>query len=911
MNMKEILKYGFAAVLIALGFASCEELPDYQTTIDAAPELVYVNPKGGDTFSTLVVHRPIGSTGSFLKEFQVSANTTNHGDATVTVAYAPDLVAEYNQANGTSYAVLPEEYFTLENDIVVVHADTTASRDTVRIRLNEEADLSALTERGYLAPFKVTSKDLAISEQMGNLWFVVNTEINLIRPLESADDMVGFPAGGTSAWTADFANAKNLFDGSNSTSVSFSNSERNVIEIDMKQVNMVTGFKLNTYSIGDFSIEYSEDGVEWNQAGTPVAGEYVATFERWNAGDYYAAVYDYFSARYLRLSFNMTNSWYTTMNELSVYVIESTEPTIYTVTGTDNVVTGKVVHKKDLGSIAELDHSFKVSTTIASETGYTVSAVYDDALVAAYNTKHGTAYKALPAGNLSIEPSSVSIAANSTNSEADVKLSLTGDVTGLTDENGYLAAVKLSASGAETSPSRGVVYAIIKSENNLIKPISSVEDIVGFPAGGRSSWSSDSDAEGKLFDGDNGSSVRFSASGNVMTVNLGGTHLVTGLDMYANKLQNVCVEYSVDGSSWKSAGTAASNEVIYNGSNWNMGKYYVAFTEVLEAAYLRMSFDFGGSYASYYSSISEFSIYEIESNDPTVYTVCGTDNVFTGKITHHVTAGSISGVNASFNAMTTHASDAGYSVTAAVDNSLVGAYNTAHNTDYAQIDPAFVEISGVPCEIAAGANKSEGQISVALTGDLSKLTNKKGYVIPVKLSASGSVTSEKRGIVYITVSVEESDAKFMSGFSASDILGTLVADRSGWSILTCDDGGIYSGSYTDLFDGSRDTYLRTWGGPISFTVDFGQEYDMTGLEITARSGHYEYMQPNIITIFGSLDNDTYTKLGEISYSDGTLLRTTPTSYAALYAAEKVRYLKVEADYGGSNMGTGEFNIYVK
>ena len=86
---------------------------------------------------------------------------------------------------------------------------------------------------------------------------------------------------------------------------------------------------------------------------------------------------------------------------------------------------------------------------------------------------------------------------------------------------------------------------------------------------------------------------------------------------------------------------------------------------------------------------------------------------------------------------------------------------------------------------------------------------------------------------------------------------------------------------------------------------------MTGLEITARSGYYEYMQPNIITIFGSLDNDTYTKLGEISYSDGTLLRTTPTSYAALYAAEKVRYLKVEADYGGSNMGTGEFNIYVK
>lgn len=906
--MKEILKYGFAAVMVALGFASCEELPDYQTTIDAAPELVYVDPKGGDTFSTLVVHRPVGSTGSFLKEFQVNVNTTEHSDAAVTVAYAPDLVAEYNQTNGTSYAVLPEEYFILENDVVTVHADTTASRDTVRIRLNEEADLSALTERGYLAPFKLMSKDLAISEQMSNLWFVVNTEINLIRPLDSADDMVGFPASGASAWTADFADANNLFDENNSTSVSFSNLERNVIEIDMKQVNMVTGFKLNTYAIGDFSIEYSEDGETWNQAGTPVEGEYIATFGSWSAGDYYVAVYDYFSARYLRLSFNMTSSYYTTMNELSVYVIDSTEPTIYTVTGADNVVTGKIVHRKGSDSIAEFDHSFNVSTTVASETGYTVSAVYDNALVAAYNAKHGTAYKALPAGNLSIEPSSVSIAANGTTSEDKVTLSLTGDLTSLTDENGYLATVKLSASGAETSEGRGVVYAIIKSENNLIKPISSVNDIVGFPAGGRSSWSSDSDSDGKLFDDNTGTSVGFAASGNVLTVNLGGTHLVTGLDMTTYQMNNVSIEYSVDGSSWKSAGTAASSEVVFTGSSWSQGHYYIAFTEILEAAYLRLSFGYSG----WYRNMSEFSIYELESNDPTVYTVCGTDNVFTGKVIHHVTAGSISGVNVSFNAMTTHASDAGYSVNAVMDNSLVSTYNSAHNTDYAQIDPSYVEISGVPCEIAAGANKSEGQISVTLTGNLSKLTNKKGYVIPVKLSASGAVTSEKRGIVYVVVSVEESDAKFMSDFTASDIIGTLVADRSGWSIVACDAEGIHSGSYEELFDDNTATYIRTWGGPVSFTVDLGKEVEMTGLQITARTDNNTYAsyQPNGIQIMGSLDGDSYTDIGMVEYSAGTIYRTTPTSYVALYAPERVRYLKIEASYG-SNMGSGDFNIYVK
>lgn len=911
--MKEILKYGFAAVLVALGCASCEELPDYQTTIDAAPELVYVNPRGGDTFSTLIVHRPIGSTGSFLKEFQVSANTTEHGDATVNVVYAPDLVAEYNHKEGTSYAVLPEEYFTLENEVVVVPADTTASRDTVRIRLNEEADLSALTERGYLAPFKVVSDDLAISEQMGNLWFVVNTEINLIRPLESENDMVGFPAGGTSAWTADCANGANLFDGNSSTTVQFSSSETNVVTIDMKEVQMVTGLKFDTYSFTGMSIEYSEDGVVWNQAGTPTSGEYIWTGNSYSAGTFAAAVYDYFSARYIRLSFKMGspyNGYYDTINDIEVYVIESTEPTIYTVTGTDNVVTGKVVHKKGMGSVADFSQSFNVCTTVASETGYTVSAVYDNSLVAAYNQKHGTAYKALPAANLSIDPSTVSIAANSTRSEVSVKLSLTGDVTGLNDENGYLAAVKLSASGAETSEGRGVVYAVIKSENNLIKPIKSVNDIVGFPAGGRSSWSSESDPEGIIFDGDNGTTKDFATSGNVLTVNLAGTHLVTGLDIYSNKLQNVSIEYSVDGTAWKTAGTAASDEVVYTGSNWGMGNFYVAFTEVLEAAYLRVSFDFGGSYASWYHAIAEFSIYEIESNDPTVYTVCGTDNVFTGKVTHHVIAGSSGSVNAAFNVMTTHASESGYAVTATVDNSLVKTYNSAHNTSYAQIDPSYVEISGAPCEIAAGANKSAGQISVALTGDLSKLTNKNGYVIPVKLSASGAVTSDSRGVVYIVVEVVESDAKFMSGFAVSDIQGTLVADRSGWSIVECDEGGVHSGAYTNLFDGDQGTYIRTWGGPVSFTVDLGQEYDMVGLQITARSGYYSMYQPNSIQVMASTDGSSYSNLGTAAVGEGSLLQTNPTSYVGLYAPEKVRYLKIEASYG-SNMGTAEFNIYAK
>lgn len=907
--MKNIFKYSAAAALIVLGFASCEELPDYQTTIDAAPDLVYANPKDGDTFSTKVVHRPIGSEGSFLKEFQVSCNTTDHGDVTVAVVYDPDLVAEYNAKNGTSYAVLPEEYFTLENDMVTVAADTTASRDTVRIRLNEEADLSALTERGYLAPFNIKSDDMAISEQMGNLWFIVDTEVNIIRPLESVDGMVGFPAGGTSAWTADCADSKYLFDGDNSTTKQFSNSETTVLTIDMKEILMVTGLKLDTYILGDVFIEYSEDGSEWKSAGTPVSGEYVWTGSSWSAGTWAAAVYDYFSARYIRLSYTMASPYngYDSINDIQVYVIESTEPTVYTITGSDNVVTGKVVHKKGAGSTSEFAASFNVYNTVPSESGYTATAEYDESLVDSYNQKNGTSYKALPVENLVIEPATVSIASGEKVSAEQVALSLTGDLSSLNDENGYLAPVKLSAEGSVTSEGRGIVYAVIKSENNIIKKLNSVEDIIGFPASGKSTWSV-SGIEGgeKLIDGNEGDNISLKSSGNVMTVNLGGTHLVTGLDFTTYKMGNVSVEYSLDGNSWKTAGTAADSEVVFTGGSWSSGHYYIGFIEAFEAAYLRISFGFSG----WYTYMSEFTIYEIESNDPTVYTVCGTDNTVTGKILHHTIAGSIGSVSAGFNVMTTHTSDAGYIVSAEVDNSFVQAYNSANKTKYAELDPSYVVINGSPCEIAADAFKSTEQISVSLTGDMSELTNKNGYVIPIKLTSPSAVTSVKRGVVYVVLTVEESDAVLMSGFAPASISGTLVEDRSGWSIVTCDEDGIHTGSYEELFDGNQGTYIRTWGGPISFTVDLGQEYDMTGLQITARSGSYSRYQPNAIQIMVSTDGSSYSNVGTASVEEGTLVQAVPTSYVGFYASQKVRYLKIEASYN-SNMGTGEFNIYAK
>lgn len=892
--MKHILKYTAAAAMV-LAFSACEEIPDYQTVIDAAPQLTYVNPKSGDTFETLVVHRPVGSSASFYTEFQPHSNTSNHGDVTVSFEYDKNLVSSYNEKHGTSYVAFPEEYITVENPVVVIPAGATVSADTVRVSLAENADLSVLTERAYLAPYKVTSPELGTSEEKGNLWLIFNTEINLVRPITSRDDMVGFPAS-TSGWSADCSNPANLFDGNTGTGVGLPGSSANII-IDMQKERMITGLHFNLRGINTLSVEYSKDGHVWNQAGTPASGEFV------NSGnDRYVAFYDYLECQYLRLIFSGSNM---TVNEVSPYIIESTEPTIYTLTGVDNVVTGKIVHKKGVGSTSDFSSAFKVYSTISSPTGYSVNASVDNSLVAAYNQKHGTAYKALPSSNIEIQNSSLSIAAGENASAESVTLSLKGDLSGLTEKGGYLVPVKLSATGAVVSESKGVVYAIVNTEFNIIRAIKSMDDLVGFPAGGRSSWSADVQNASNLFDDNNGTSVNFASGTNVLTVNLGGRHLVTGINMWTYILSNPNVEYSLDGTTWTSAGTAKSDEVVAPGSSWSAGNYCIAFADYIEAAYLRMTFSFSG----YYRNMCEFSIYELESTEPTVYTVCGTNNTFTGKIVHHTIAGSSATLSAAFNAMTTVSSASGYAVGAVVDNSLVNAYNRENGTKYATMDASYVEISGTPCQIAANANKSADQISIAIKGDLSKFTDANGYLVPVKLTApAGAVVSQSRGVVYVIMTVETNSSLLKENFDINSIEGSLVADRSGWKIIECDEGGVHSGSYPELFDGKTDTYVRTWGGPVSFTVDLGKEVDMTGLVITARDGHN--YQPNTISIRTSLDDNDYDNVGTASKSENSLVSSGTSSYASFYGSKKVRYLKIEAGYG-SNMGTAEFNIYTK
>lgn len=276
----------------------------------------------------------------------------------------------------------------------------------------------------------------------------------------------------------------------------------------------------------------------------------------------------------------------------------------------------------------------------------------------------------------------------------------------------------------------------------------------------------------------------------------------------------------------------------------------------------------------------------------------------------HTPSGSFNGVNAAFDVYTTVFSASGYTVTASVDNSLIDAYNSANGTSYKAIDEALVKIANNPGTIEANANKTTSQFAVSLEGDLSELTDKSGYLIPVTFSASGAITSSSRGVVYVIVTpVEE---LFRSNFTLADIEGSLVEDRSGWTIEGESD--LYNESYdhTSLLDGDGNTYVRTWGGPVIFKIDFGEVLDVTAVSLLPRQDNnwYKNYHPHTILIEYSENGETYSELGAATSGSGQIVTLDGAAHAALYGSQKIRYIRITASYT-SNMGTAEFNVYSK
>lgn len=614
--MKNIVKYMMAAVAGMGVLAACEQLEDFQTTIDAPDVLVYSQQAGSaNVHTTKIAHAPVGSFGSYDAIFPVTCNSGSHKATTVKVTYDADAAQAYKDEKKLEHSILPAEFLSITKYVAGAEAtassealltlpeDARSTTDSVRVALT--GDLSKLTEKQYIAALKISSDAFEGSEVMGTYYLEVLTEKNCIRPLTSMDEMAGKTAD-RSGWeyieglSGDVSSRKSL------------PGEPLTVVVDMKQNYIVTGVRFGLYSswggIPTFSaIEYSTDGQAWEQAGSPDQNG-LTTDDAVNV-----AFYGYIEARYIKFTADATNvsSWYRYLNDFNIYCAAGKEPTLYLQCGEDNTFTGMVKHTP-AGSTSNVDYSFPVRVAPSGTSAINATVAVDNSLIAAYNEANGTSYKELPAGNVTVEYGSVTIGGGAVKSD-DVHVAVTGDLASLKEPFGYLIPLSLKSS-AHVDETANVVYVIVKVVESKLKSIESLEDIDGSLASDRTGWSITGEGQNmnSAIDGNTGSyATNFPRQNdNVLTLDLGAVKDVTGVMVtsmyYAPTI--TLIETSTDGSNFVSCGVPGEGEYLNVGSGWSQDQVHVGFAGAIKAQYVRITINFAYSY-SYYQRVGEMNVY--------------------------------------------------------------------------------------------------------------------------------------------------------------------------------------------------------------------------------------------------------------------------------------------------------------
>ncbi len=616
--MKKIKSISVSLAAVA-ALCACERMVDFQTVVDAPAVLVYSQSAGEDkTASVTVSHTPQGSFGSFSTVFDVNCNSGSHAAAKVEVYYCPFAAEDYIAKNELKSSVLPEEYLRIakyveEDDsldpsssaVLTLPENARVTVDSVKISL--VGDLSQLQERMYVAAVKISAGNINGSEVSGTYYIKVLPEVNSIKPITSSNDISGFSP-------SDYAGMEYIagLSGSIETQQSLPAEPLEVI-VDLKDEYLVTGLEFGLMSPGYYgapkisAIEYSEDGENWEQAGTPesilIEGE---------SG--FIGFYGALKGRYLKMTIDASvmSQWARSIQYLHFNYIESTDPMVY---------LGETVYKDEVrhtpaGSESSMAVNLNVYNAIPTNKSITVTAAQDNSLVAEYNKKHGTKYETVPAANVKIEGTAVISAQQSQASKAIV-VSLQGDLSKFTSAEGYVIPVKISTGDVEVSKTKGVAYIVVTQRTVYLR-CDFTEDQIGAPKlSNKSAWTLTGTGPAwggqlsELIDGNYENANTYYTSwggpGPEWTIELDKVYdfYGCGITVEADWSGNSSVEdfellVSTDGTNYESLGTPSmSDKSICMNGNTGMAALYGP----KKAKYVMIK------YSYYYKDIAELDIY--------------------------------------------------------------------------------------------------------------------------------------------------------------------------------------------------------------------------------------------------------------------------------------------------------------
>jgi hypothetical protein len=292
-----------------------------------------------------------------------------------------------------------------------------------------------------------------------------------------------------------------------------------------------------------------------------------------------------------------------------------------------------------------------------------------------------------------------------------------------------------------------------------------------------------------------------------------------------------------------------------------------------------------------------------------INTHTSTTNTYSFSVVHTPVA-STGTITASFPVRCTQEAKTDLQVTLSIDTNLVSTYNKANSTRYKAIPNELTTLTNNVLTIPQGQTISKDSITITVPSDkLSQLTDS-SYLIPVKISTvnvseKDAAGSSNYNTVYLKISTSKTNIK--SGAGSSDMVGTIVSTRTGWTITS--DASTMSGSGSNVFDSSTSTAYYNTSSSIStltFTVDLATTYTtISGLRIYTRYANYGYYS-STVGVYTSTDNSTWTSQGTVNLS-----ATYNYNYICFYSTVSARYIKLVMS-GWTYYyykGLTDFNIY--
>ncbi|MFA6832637.1 MAG: DUF1735 domain-containing protein [Bacteroidaceae bacterium] len=272
--MKKYKLLGLCLALAMGSLASCDDnddAPILDTKVYINTETIPVNfLKGGSVVENYITDK---TDASFEVKFPVRITMPYSRDVQVELSIKPELVAAYNEANGTHYTLLNKEALKIENTTLTIPKGKMQSTDSLKITFVDSSKMGEGTSFGL--PIAITgvtkSSDLKISTNQYFVWTTVEKSILNVKVVDAVPGTIV----DHSKWVANSEAVGTIFTDEDVTS-----SRRlyrgDKISYDLGGEETYKGFSI-TSNYGQYAnyhmdpetitFEISENGTDWQNIG--------------------------------------------------------------------------------------------------------------------------------------------------------------------------------------------------------------------------------------------------------------------------------------------------------------------------------------------------------------------------------------------------------------------------------------------------------------------------------------------------------------------------------------------------------------------------------------------------------------------------------------------------------------------